>query len=514
MKNNIFLMLVLLLFVGSACDTNYRGNPNEPEVAPTYSIFNAAVKEMMDDTHDEWFLGRFTNGTMQYWAQTEYTEEDRYQYRESMRENFGDFFYNLENLRQVILLNEDPATANEMSAYGANVNQVATARIMMAWAFNLMADTWGDVPYWSYSTVNESFQALMINDDVLKPAYAAQSDIYPDLLKQLEEAADMIDESADAWTIGDPIYNGDAALWKKFANSLRLRIAVKIEAVYPGATAHITDAIADGVFTSNADNAFITYENNEANGSPFQVAFASRSDFAVSNSFMNLLDGTSGGFGTDPRISKYAQPNQFGNYVGVPNGVENATSVAFKWESLPGVSIIGLDNTGAHGYTAATQALMSYAEVEFLKSEVNGWSQTEYEAGVAASMEEWGVDAADVTAFVGALPAASEENVMTQKYVALYMQAHTAWADYRRTGFPTTLTMPNDAYTMNVVTDDAGTVTTFNYTFEPIPTVTDLPFRMEYPNNEFTLNEVNYKAAVALLSDGNEITSKLWWDVN
>jgi len=512
-------MLVLLLFVGSACDTNYRGNPNEPEVAPTYSIFNAAVREMIDDTHDEWFLGRFTNGTMQYWAQTEYTEEDRYQYRESMRETFGDFYYNLENLRQVILLNEDPATANEMSAYGANVNQIATARIMMAWAFNLMADTWGDVPYWSYSTVNESFQALMINDDVLKPTYAAQSDIYPDLLKQLEEAADMIDESADAWSLGDPIYNGDAALWKKFANSLRLRIAVKIEAVYPGATAHITDAIADGVFTSNAENASLIYENNETNGSSFQVAFKTRRDFAVSNSFMNLLDGTSGGFGADPRIFKYAEPNQFGDYVGVPNGVINATAVAFKWESLPAISITGWDpngndGKGVHSFSNASQALMSYAEVEFLKSEVNGWSQTEYEAGVTASMEEWGVDAADVTAFVGALPAASEENVLTQKYVALYMQAHTAWVDYRRTGFPTTLTMPNDAYTMNVVTDNSGTISTFDYTFVPLVDINDIPFRMEYPNNEFTLNEVNYKAAVALLSDGNEITSKLWWDVN
>ncbi|PKQ64600.1 hypothetical protein BZG01_14575 [Labilibaculum manganireducens] len=518
MKKNILLILGVLLIM-SACDVAYEGNPNAPEVPPTYSIFNDAVKEMIDDTHDEWFQGRFTLPTMQYWAQTEYTEEDRYQYRESMRETWEQLYINVENFRQIIQLNTDEKTAGSMSAYGANVNQIAACRIMIAWSFNLMADTWGDIPYWSYSTEDADFQALLVNDDVLKPVYAAQSKIYPDLLKQLSEAVAMIDVNAPVFTTGDPLYNGDAEKWKKFANSLRLRIAVKIESVYPAASTHITEAISSGVFESNDDNAVLVYEGNEANGSSFQIAFASRRDFAVSHSFINLLDGTVGSFGIDPRISEYAEPNQFGNYVGIPYGVPNATSVAFKWESLPASSITGWDpnasgGIGAHSYSDGVQALMSYSEVEFLKSEVNGWSQTEYVKGVEASMEEWGVNATDISTFVGTLPASSEENVLTQKYIALYMQAHTAWAEYRRTGYPTTLVAAGDSYSVDVVTDAVGTVQTFNYTFTPLISVTDIPYRMEYPNQESTLNGDNYKVAVSNLTDGNTIKSRLWWDVN
>lgn len=518
MKNYIFLIGALLLTMG-ACDVNYQSNPNDPEVAPTYTIFNDAVKEMIDDTHDEWFTGRFTLPTMQYWAQTEYTEEDRYQYRESMRETWEDLYINLENFRQIIDLNTDEATAPGVSAYGANVNQIAACRIMMAWTFNLMADTWGDIPYWSLSTEDADFEALNVSGDFLKPKYAPQSKIYPDLLKQLQEAADMIDVTQAAFTSGDPIYGGDAAKWKMFANSLRLRIAVKILDVYPAASSDITAAISSGVFTSNSDNAVLVYESNQTNGSPFQNAFKDRRDFAVANSFIDLLDGTKGGFGSDPRLSEYAEVNQFGNYVGIPYGILNEQSAAFKWESLPAVSITGWDpnadgGKGAHFFTNGTQTLMDYAEVEFLLSEVNGWSQAEYEAGVTASMEDWGVAAADITSFVGALPAASEENVLTQKYIALYMQSHTAWAEYRRTGYPKTLIAPNTDYSVDVVTDAEGTVQSFDYNFTPLVEISDISYRMEYPGQESTLNGENYQAAVSLLSNGNMITSKLWWDVN
>ena len=513
MKKNIFIIVGLLLFCG-ACDVNYQLDPNTPTIAPSYSIFNDAVKETVDDVYDEWFSGRFTLGTMQYWSQTEYTEEDRYQYRESMRENWEDLFINLENFRQVIDMNEDAEIKVQMSAYGKNENQVAASRIMIAWLFNLMADTWGDIPYWSYSTEDSDFQALQIRGELLKPVYAPQSKIYTDILKQLSEASDMIDENEPVFSQGDPLYGGDATKWKKFANSLRLRIAMKISGVDAAiANTHIADALSDGVFASNDDNAILTYEDNEKNGSPFQVAYSTRSDFAVTHSFMRLLNGDTGGFGVDPRREKYAQKNSLGNFVGVPNGADNDATVAFKWESLPGESIIGLNRDGSHEYTEGTQALMTYSEVEFLLSEHNSWNQTHYENGVRASMEQWGVDEADVASFVGSLSAANAANVMTQKYIALYMQGHTAWVEYRRTGFPQTLTMPGESFSITVDTGTGG-VQSFDYTFTPIIAVTDIPYRMEYPQQESTLNGANYKTAVSRLSNGDEIDSKLWWDVN
>src|SRR5690606_10731319 len=109
----------------------------------------------------------------------------------------------------------------------------------------------------------------------------------------------------------------------------------------------------------------------------------------------------------------------------------------FIHESMPGDAIL------AANYT---EYYMEYAEVCFILSEVNNWDQDWYEAGVRASMERWGVEAAAIDAYVAALPAASEETVMMQKYIALYMQPMEAWSEYRRTGYPNTLVKANTPY--------------------------------------------------------------------
>ena len=80
------------------------------------------------------------------------------------------------------------------------------------------------------------------------------------------------------------------------------------------------------------------------------------------------------------------------------------------------------------------EVFMEYSEVCFLLSEanyvVNGtWDDAKYKEGVKASMEKWGVESSKITAFVTALPAATEETVMTQKYIALYMNPNEAWTD-------------------------------------------------------------------------------------
>ena len=133
----------------------------------------------------------------------------------------------------------------------------------------------------------------------------------------------------------------------------------------------------------------------------------------------------------DPRLPLYAQPNVDGDYVGMFIAESSADAATFIWESLPGAMII---DDPAFGET-----LMEYAEVAFILSERNGWDQTTYEAGIEASMAKWGVDQNDINGYIAQVPAAGEETVLTQKYIALYMQGHTAWMEYRRTGFPKTL---------------------------------------------------------------------------
>lgn len=316
---------------------------------------------------------------------------------------------------------------------------------------------------------------------------------------------------------------GDVSKWKRFANSLRLRIANTIKGANPTlANQHITDALAKGVFTSNADNAMFAYESNDENASSMYRAWNvdNRSDFAVGHSFITLLKGetlvdhshtTSPAgvnpnpfFGlTDPRISKYAQENSNGNYVGMFISEDSADAATFTVESLPGAMIIE--------DPAFAETLLEYAEICFIQSELNGWDQSWYERGIEASMQKWGVPTADITTYLSSVPAANEENVLTQKYIASYMQGNISWTEYRRTGYPKTLIPPGADYSLFI----PSTSSWLDKNFQPlVDGVTDLPYRMRYPAQEQTLNGANRKAAADQLSNGDVIFSKLWWDVN
>lgn len=518
-KTTIVALIIMLV----GCEVDYLENPNVPSSPPSSAVFNEAVEDIITNTRDTWWLGRFTQNTMQYWQQAEYGDEDRYAYRETMRQNWATFYYDLQNLQIVIDLNEDEDTRNTMQAYGSNDNQIAAARIMMAYIFHIMTDTWGDIPYWSYGSDNPNFQALQLTgeEEIIYPAYAPQSEIYADLLKELKEAEAQLNVEESGFKIGDPIYDGDVAKWKLFANSLRLKIALKIQGVAPGlANEHITDAITRGVITSNADNATLEYETSDANASPMYIAWnvTNRADFAVSNTLVTLLKGDNimGHDGdnvttaitenpflglTDPRLVEYAEPNDDGNYVGMPVAETSGQAATITWKSYPSKENI----TDKPDYAVV---LLEYAEIAFILSELNGWDQTHYENGIIASMEKWGVPDAAIDTYMDAVPDASQETVLAQKYIALYMDGQSAWSDYRRTEYPDIFMKPG-----NYSVYEPGDDTYYLFNFDPIPAEIedDLPRRMQYPQYEQTLNEENWKEAVDRLGGDDNLIAPLWW---
>lgn len=501
------LRYITLIFVGvllfSSCEVDYYSDPNNPEVAPTYGLMNRVQKKLMDNTRDEWFSGRQMLLWVQYWNQVNYTEEDRFQYRETTNQSaWDDLYNNAQDLWDIIELNTNEDTKSDMAQFGPNENQIAAARIMLTYAYLQAVELWGDVPYKSYGSDNESFQANSLKTDGIDtPVYAKQSDIYADMLKELDEAQQSIITSENMID-GDNFFGGDAAKWKKFANSLRLRIANRIKDVYSGAEAHITGALSAGVMESNEDNAGVTYEATAVNGAPMYRAFVveARNDFAPSMQFVELLQGKRGPFGVeDPRLDIFVADNDQGFKVGIPLTEANGIVAAFRYESMPGDAILAPDYT---------EYYMEYAEVCFIQSELNGWDQDWYEKGVRASMERWGVAAADIDAYINALPAASEETVMMQKYIALYMQPMEAWSEYRRTGYPNTLVQPNTPYTYTWPTADGEMSAT--YEFKPIGGLTDLPNRNKYLLNEASINKANKDAAATSIG-GDEQSTKLWW---
>lgn len=125
-------------------------------------------------------------------------------------------------------------------------------------------------------------------------------------------------------------------------------------------------------------------------------------------------------------------------------------------------------------------------------------------------MESWGVSTADIDTYIASIPTASQENVLTQKYFALYMRPMEAWSEYRRTGYPNFLLKPGQENNYLVAAEN-GSMT---YTFQSLVAgLTDLPNRVTYPTNLATLNGDNYKEAQTSVG-GDQMSTKLIWDKN
>jgi hypothetical protein len=354
MQKTIYPKSILILGIGtllaSCSDSHFEEvnkDPNRPENATTTTILLSAEKQVIDNIRNENSSLRGSQLFAQYYSQNIYSDQSRYDIPRSYSDTYWSNAYKaLNNLNEIIRLNSDPVTKNVAAAgtAGSNENQIAIARILKAYTFQGLTDLFGNVPYQSYGNQDPEFQALQQNPENLSPAYASQQKIYLDILNELKAAGDTLIKYKTATTFGnyDVIYKGKNDLWAKFANSLRLRIATRIRKQLPGeSNTHFEDALAKGVFTSNADNAVFRYQSLAPNEAPLYRATvtANRKDFAVSHVIINVLKGELGTVKVqDPRLPVYATKNAAGNYVGQPYGLPVAAAglLTATDVSLPG----------------------------------------------------------------------------------------------------------------------------------------------------------------------------------
>lgn len=514
MKTNILkyilgLLVLVVMAVGCTKDFDQMNtDPNRPTVVPTVNLISAAQKTLTDDIFDEWFSGRQGLLWSQYWAQRNYTEEDRFIIRQNVNNQYWRLLYtDMMDLHEIITIASNPARIPEINTYyGDAEGQVAAANVLKAYVFQLLAATYGDIPYF------EAFNAI----ENPTPAYTSQKEIYLDLFAKLKAAADYFEGAGAGTTVftsGDLMYDGDPAQWAKFANSLRLKLAIRLSEVTDtelvAARQLAIDEASDGAFTSNADNAKITYIGDGQSNAPMYDGFytARRNDMTVTANFVDLLKGINDTLNNktnpflgieDPRISVWVPLNGDGEYRGMPYGLVNQNASALR----PSVANI-YANRPVYLTADATVTWMNYAEVCFILSELNGWDQTWYEEGIRASLEEWGVTEG-IEEFIASLPVASEETVLTQKYIALFMNGYEAWAEYRRTGYPKTILEVGD-----ITGPLANGETT---TFAPLTTGSDrIPRRLTYPVQEYTINPDNTPAAASAIG-GDSFNTKLIWD--
>lgn len=546
------LSLISLSLISIGCQESLdevNTNPNSPEIVPTYGILNSATKELMDATRNDFESGRMSLPWVQYSAQVQYTEEDRFQFREtSSAALYSNLFRVAKDFKDIIDINQKRPI--ESAVYGNNQNQIAVARIMLAYTFSILADSFGPVPYYSFGNKDVDFQALDLQN-YPNPTYASQEKIYSDILNELKTASNQLILS-DNHLEGDKIYGGDMLKWKKFANSLRLRIANRLKGSIPSADGHIMDAISSGVMTSNGDNAIQPYSNDLLTPSPmFTAVFLnSRTDFKVASTMVSVLKGEKGNVNAvDPRLYKFAAPvyqvNSNDEFVKDADG--NKVTVKL----LPNAGRFIYDNDGStqnsrrldnyignpYGLTrqmAPTQAnsgtswfsnnilkadfgevLMEYSEVEFLLSEINGWDNDHYIKGVKASLDKWGISAADANTYMTNLPVANKENVLSQKWIALFMQPQEAYAEWRRTGYPNFLIKPGDVNPLLVPMANGTSTYTFVALSPSGITLTEMPSRITYPVTMKQLNPTGYNSGVAALgAGGDKVNTKLIWDKN
>lgn len=506
MKTNILkytLGLLVLVVMAVGCTKDFdeiNTDPNRPKEVPTVNLISTAQKSLTDDIFDEWFSGRQGLLWSQFWAQRNYTEEDRFIIRQNTNNTYWRLIYtDLMDCQEIINIASNPDRIPEINTYyGDAEGQVAVANIIKSYVFQLLASTYGDVPY------EEAFDAL--NNPT--PAYSAQKVIYLDLFAKLKAAAEYLAASdKTVFTSGDLMYDGDPQQWAKFANSLRLKLAIRLSKVTDGELvaarqAAINEA-ADGAFTSNDDNAKISYIGDGESNAPMYDGFytARRNDMTPSANFVDLLKGINDTLNNktnpfeglvDPRLDIWVPLNSAGIYRGMPYGLVNQFASALRSKTAniyaAGNVVLAAD---------ADVVWMDYAEVCFIMSELNGWDQTWYENGVRASIERWGGSADE---FIASLPAANQENVLTQKYIALYMNGYEAWAEYRRTGFPKSIIKVGEL--------TGPTVAGESVTFEAGNT--QIPLRLTYPVQEFTINKENADAAASAVG-GDTFNTKLIW---
>ncbi|MGE5732499.1 MAG: SusD/RagB family nutrient-binding outer membrane lipoprotein [Gemmatimonas sp.] len=494
-RTRITVAVAAAAFSATACQTDLtslNNNPNSPTSAPASALFTNAVTSSVG----RWVGAGQLSGTelfAQHLAQVQYVEEDRGRLRTETIDGWfrSAFIGELEDFDKVAAIGK----AN------SSPNTSGPAIVMQSWVFQNMTDFWGDIPY------SEALKGDLGGS--LKPKYDPQKDIYYGLLKSLTDAsASMKTGSTDpALGSGDPIYKSDMSKWLKLSNSLRARMAMRIsKADAAKAATELTAAFAGpgGVMTSNDDNAKLAWPGDGIFDNPWSATFSTRDDHRVSKTLLDTLNALG-----DPRVKIFAQPTKADptKYVGLQNGLDNVTVTPFFNTTsrvgeifYPGSTVYGTFGTSAGKQTPTY--IMTYAEVEFLKAEAaerglggQTGAAGHYNAGVRASILQWGGSDADADAYLAkpgvayVAGATGLKQIGLQKWISMFAQGNEAWAEWRRTGNPASVKMGPKAY----------------------PDVPEIPRRILYPSNEQTVNAASLSDAITRQGADTYLT-RIWWD--
>ena len=367
----------------------------------------------------------------------------------------------------------DLEEAIKLSEADANDNAIGVAEILKVYTYSVITDCWGDVPYSEALDIESTFT----------PVYDSQRDIYLGLIAQLESASAKLSGDEEATlTTQDVIFNGNLNLWKSFANTLKLRLLMRIsdtDAFDAGKVSSLVSGAA--LIASNDENGVFTYGTSDGNFNPLYERFNTpgRSrDLSASATMVDQLKSLN-----DPRLDAFFDISPDTTvFVGNPNGYgaqieSNYAHISYSWwepgnaaaQTRPTLLI-----TAAESYLLQAEAVaLGYA---------TGDAADLYAKAISASMEQWGVDQAAADDYIAANPYVDINSIYLQKWIALFDQGAEAYSSWRKADYPE---LPVAANSQN---GDR------------------IPVRFPYPYDEISTNADNVP--------DTDINTKLWWDKN
>jgi hypothetical protein len=419
----------------------------------------------------------------QYFAETQYPGVSTYSLPQF---GFTGYYSGpLYDLQNVINLNQDK-------------NSVAVAKILQQYIYWVLTDSWGDLPY------SQALQGL----GSITPVYDKQEDIYKGILNNLATAVGSFDNNAIA---GDLFYGGDAASWKRAANSLRMLVAIQLSNRVPGASDYAATAfkaaLTDpaGYITTNDQNFALAYPGGSFKN-PWWNIYNGRTDYAESKTVTDITGSTNDGR-TVPFGGDFTDPGQvtggtITSAIGVPAGLSRADVTAFTTANPKWALVLRADKRTP----TSPVVIISAAEVALARAEAAnlGWTNegivSTYQQGIALSFDQWGLAAPSASylnqgavAITNSASPANVKNISIQRYLASYPDGHAAWDIWRKTGYPALTPAPGATNSSKAIVR-----------------------RFTYATSEYQTNGKNVQAAVARETGLNPGTdsqdNNVWWD--
>lgn len=486
MKKQIIIIGIIILGFISSCDKFDVSNEN-PDVAlsisknPELLLTNFQRNSIRRAVGDSWSEGNLMG---QYGARIVFTSFDLFDWGDQSG-TWTTYYLAIRDAKELKKI----AVENELPSYEA------ISVIMQTWMFSILTDMYGDIPY---SEVNQAVD----EEPNYTPVYDTQQAIYTDMLVQLERANTILSGANLGLVKGDLVFDGDLAMWRKFANSLRLRLALRLSEVDASTSQSVIAGIfnnpsSNPVMGSNEDNAVLQFLGANPDAHPITeesvYRVGSYNEYRISEHFVQLLESFD-----DPRLDFFADPTANSVENGTPaiEGMQNGIVDGPAYEYKGGDAFLSKFNIDYFYFQPnSNQArLMQYAEVAFIFAEAaqRGWitanAQDYYEMGIEANFDYWDVAMpADYLARTEVAFDNTLETIMKQKYVALFYTDYQGFIEFKRTGFPNTIEPGPDAF------------------YDVYPS------RFEYPSEEESLNSANYNEAVQRIG-GDQITTKVWWE--